>query len=352
MKNLIVSTQLQGSAHGLFQPQTLKTAISLTRSSSAPPAPAEWRGLDCLSDLLLGMNMSYLACLLEPEVAFSFGIGGVEDYLKHLDINHNLPLRFAPLVPLSKRSSKGKTAPSQERLSKSLDKWLEFFLRAEPSHDSGPTLQLSSHPSLAKSLIEIIDDFEQGEQKTLLFSHGLELNPLLRLKLLCVYSVWFYARTLSVHSYNSSTRDLAFDCARVDRITNYLPHPEFTVNDSILLATLKSQLSGEAAKIDQVFQTWAHNSVKLLKCVPEGWFKELSPEELQNKIHQLQVHWLLGTPEGLLFRLREEAYGLTHGYQEIFHPEVATWTHSGSVTLQFQSMASPELMKKNSALAA
>jgi len=37
----------------------------------------------------------------------------------------------------------------------------------------------------------------------------------------------------------------------------------------------------------------------------------------------VQMDWLLGTDAGLLFRLREELYGLSEGYDKVFYPELS-----------------------------
>lgn len=59
-----------------------------------------------------------------------------------------------------------------------------------------------------------------------------------------------------------------------------------------------------------------------MQCLPESFFLNQSAEQLEQSLYSFQIDWLLGTPAGLLYRIREELNGLREGYEQTFWPEL------------------------------
>jgi hypothetical protein len=112
----------------------------------------------------------------------------------------------------------------------------------------------------------------------------------------------------------------------VDSITDYLAKAEYISNDALLYLQsrkLKDRMKTEVwAQLEKNFQTFSHNGLCLVENLPKSFLNNLRMEELEETLYIVQMDWLLGTDAGLLFRLREELYGLCEGYEKIFYPEL------------------------------
>ena len=72
---------------------------------------------------------------------------------------------------------------------------------------------------------------------------------------------------------------------------------------------------------DFPFKSYSHNGFCLIESLPKSFIQSLHQEELEESLYIAQMDWLLGTDAGLLFRIREELFGLREGYQKIFWPD-------------------------------
>ncbi len=74
-------------------------------------------------------------------------------------------------------------------------------------------------------------------------------------------------------------------------------------------------------QLSKCFHSYSHNAVCLIENLPKSFLNSLNTEELEDTLYLVQMDWLLGADAGLLFRVREELYGLIDGYERIFWPD-------------------------------
>lgn len=178
-----------------------------------------------------------------------------------------------------------------------------------------------------EELIGIINQFEQKLTSPLVYNFNVNLPGEAIEVLLTLYSFLFNLRALIALDYNSQTKDSTFEALRVDSVSDYLADASFVANDTILYhsmmnLTKKHKVPPEFTKsMQERFQAWTHNGTTLYHSLPESIFKTNDPEELIETLYNLQMDWLLGSPSGVLFRLREELYASKEGFHRIFWPE-------------------------------
>ena len=74
----------------------------------------------------------------------------------------------------------------------------------------------------------------------------------------------------------------------------------------------------------KAFNQYNHNACCLVDQLPKSFLNSLPHSELEEALHHVQMDWLLGSEAGLLFKIREELFGATEGYDKIFWPELST----------------------------
>ena len=213
-----------------------------------------------------------------------------------------------------------------------------------------------------KPLIELINQFEEKLESPLIYHFGLKIKPELVEKLTAFYSFLFHLRTLVALEYNQSTDDSAFENLKCDSISDYIPKSDFTVNDAILywqFKKLSTPFTGYKDKdsriekllvkpLERAFFQYSHNACALICQLPESYLSQLSLTQLEEQLHNLQMNWLLGSPSGLLFRIREELFGLSEGYSNIFWPEIAGTRKKAATTLTLNVEFSEKDLQKTS----
>lgn len=179
-------------------------------------------------------------------------------------------------------------------------------------------------------LIEAIEYLESKTEVPLLYNFGLQLPKPLIEKLHHLHSLLFNLRSLVAVDHNAYIHDPTHEALKVDSITDYIPRADYVANDAILYWNFrksKEELPTPVAeKLEKSFRTYSHNGYCLIHSLPKSFLNSLRTEELEEVLYLTQMDWLLGTEAGLLFRLREELYGLREGYSQIFWPE-ASGTH-------------------------
>ena len=75
--------------------------------------------------------------------------------------------------------------------------------------------------------------------------------------------------------------------------------------------------------LEKSFKAYSHNGYCLIESLPKSFLKSLPTAELEESLYIAQMDWLLGTDAGLLFRIREELFGLKEGYDKVFWPDLA-----------------------------
>jgi hypothetical protein len=129
--------------------------------------------------------------------------------------------------------------------------------------------------------------------------------------------------------HNAHMQEMCYDGLKLDPVADYLPNIETNVNDALLFYHWKSLTQHQPhpnnhfnESMEQAFRNFTYYSYSLVKALPTEFFKQDQVNLIEQGLHMFQVDWLLGSPAGLLFRLKEELYGLKESYEKIFWPEL------------------------------
>lgn len=194
---------------------------------------------------------------------------------------------------------------------------------------------------------DLIDYLESSLRKPLLFNFSVHFSPEFQQKLLFLYSFLWNIRSLVAFDFNSYVEDSSHEGLKMDSITDYLPKAEYIVNDALMYHHFKKIfvpfISGSSSdiKIEKLlfeplnrgFHQYSHNACHLIDHLPEKFTSSLKPKELEEALYLVQMDWLLGSEAGLLFKIREEIFGIQEGYEKIFWPENNFHDHQHSVSL-------------------
>ncbi|MBL7543992.1 MAG: hypothetical protein JNL11_09255 [Bdellovibrionaceae bacterium] len=211
-----------------------------------------------------------------------------------------------------------------------------------------------------QQLIPLIDYLEDHMQKALLYNFSLGFTPEFQQRLLLLFSFLSNVRGLVALDHNSFVEDASHEAIKMDSITDYLAKPEYVVNDALLYFHFKKLftpfVSGRSSdvKIDKLlyrpldshFQKFSHNACQLIDNVPSEFLTQLNPIELEQALYLVQMDWLLGSEAGLIFKIREELFGLQEGYEKVFWPEYDFRGHKHSTRLHVCCHAHFESGKK------
>jgi len=268
------------------------------------------------ADALLGLSLVHLNKNLQhpfatPQMNYSFA----NESWKTLEPHHELYARSQPRIQALRDAMKlepSQTAASFERsftevLQASMETW-----GMDLAHLCG--------------LIESIEELEHAQDRPLLYNFELKFSRETLSKLHFVHSLLFNLRALLAMDYNAHVQDAAHEAVKVDSITDYLPKAEYVANDALLYWSFKrcreEMPKRVADKLEKSFFTYSHNGAALIEGLPKSFLKKLSTEELEETLFLVQMDWLLGTDAGLLFRIREELYGIVEGYEQIFYHDI------------------------------
>lgn len=206
-------------------------------------------------------------------------------------------------------------------------------------------------------LLESFQWFENKIGAPLLYNFGLNFSKTFMEKLHSLYSFLYHLRGLVAVDHNAHTEDPSHEGVKVDAITDYLPRAEYVVNDALLYWNFKKfsqPFSGPkapdsrfeklfVAPMEKSFQKYSHNACKLVDNLPSNFLNSMNPVELEEAFYLVQMDWLLGSPAGLLFKVREELFGLQSGYEKIFWKDAEPKHHAKPFSLHL----SCELKEEN-----
>lgn len=185
------------------------------------------------------------------------------------------------------------------------------------------------------SLIQWIDQLESHLGSNLLYNSRFKMSEELTEKFLSLYSFLFHVRSLFALQHNSLVQDSSFEAVKCDSIQDYLPKADFTTNDALVYWQFKKLSTPFVAHKDKdiriekllvdplqrAFEQFNHNACTLVNHLPKQLLENTPQADLEETFYQWQMDWLLGSSAGLLFRLREELFAATRGYNEFFWPE-------------------------------
>ncbi len=211
-----------------------------------------------------------------------------------------------------------------------------------------------------QQLIPLVDYLEDHLKKPLLYNFSLAFSPEFQQRLLLLFSFLSNIRSLVALDHNSFIDDPSHEAIKMDSITDFLAKPEYVVNDALMYFHFKKLfapfVSGRSSDVkiekllykplDSHFQKFSHNACQLIENLPAPFLNQLNPIELEQALYLIQMDWLLGSEAGLIFKIREELFGLQEGYEKIFWPEYDFRGHKHSTKLHVCCHAQFESGKK------
>ncbi len=266
---------------------------------SQPEAPFHY-----FSDALVGLSLVHLNTHLKnpfsaPKMNFPF----CSEAWLALEPHHEMFSRSQPRVQSLREHMKESPVALTEYFERNCTETLD-----ESLHSWGLDLDHLSH------LVEAIDYLETKVGQPLLYNFGLKLSKPMVEKLHHLHSLLFNLRSLIALDYNAHTQDPTHDACKVDSITDYLSKAEYVANDALLYFNFRKQKPNVKPEVYQTleksFKTYSHNGYCLIESLPKPFLSSLHSAELEETLYIVQMDWLLGTDAGLLFRIREELYGL------------------------------------------
>lgn len=177
-------------------------------------------------------------------------------------------------------------------------------------------------------LIEALNQMETRRSHPLLFDTKIQLTASTINILQTLHSLLYNLRAISAIHYNTHRADPLFDGLQLDTVKDYFHAPDLLTNESMLYYHIQSHLGASNSErkthnwINDAFLSYLPQSHFLVNALPEEFFANKGREQLEQDIYTFQIDWLLGSPAGLLYRLREELIGLREGYDQTFWPEL------------------------------
>lgn len=190
-------------------------------------------------------------------------------------------------------------------------------------------------------LANLINHIEEETDRPLLYNFDFQVTESCLQQLLFLHSLLFNLRTLVAMDYNAYIQEPTHEALHVDSISDYLPRAEYVVNDALLYLQFTKQVEkmqkSAAQSLEQAFLNYSHNGTCLVRNMPPSFLQSMKPELLEESLYLVQMDWLLGSPAGLLYRIREEVFGLIEGYNEIFWPDAQQMKTNKSKVLTVQT---------------
>jgi len=196
------------------------------------------------------------------------------------------------------------------------------------------------------AIIDAVSHFENKSGKHLIYNFGLSFSKDFTEKLLELFSCLFHLRALVALDHNAHTQDATFEAVKVDAISDYLPKPDYVVHDALLYLNFKrlshpfAQQRGDVrmdkllvSPLQKAFEQHTHNAYWLVEQLPKNFLNSFNQAELEEALYLVQTDWLLGSEAGVLFKIREELYGLEYGYEKIFWHDLENKPHSPASNL-------------------
>lgn len=314
---------------GTCKPTSVRFWSSENQKAFKPEAPFKY-----MADALVGLSLfklnSYIKSpVLRPEYSYE----KITEAWSQLDPHHHIFDRSNDR--LSSIHSNPKATPHEVYA-----QFEQAFLNAFESIQKPWGLDLSD----VGPLLDTVSWLEEKTGEALLFNMDYQWSRPFREKLFSLYSFLHNLRSVVAIDINAHIEDPSHEAVKVDAITDYLPRAEYVVNDALLYWNFKKITQPWAHKakspkpdsqvdtllvepLDKAFHKFSHNAVRLVKNLPSRFMESLSPVEMEEALYLVQMDWLLGSDAGLLFRIREELFGIQNGYEEIFWQDLDNCSH-------------------------
>jgi hypothetical protein len=279
--------------------------------------------LKYMADALAGLSMIRLNANLQcPLSNGKFSTESCNEAWNHLDPHHLMYQRSQQRVS----SLRSKMASVSPQLISSFEKTFTETLNNACKPDGIDLKDLWP-------LLDAITYLESKISSPLLFNFSLSFSKSFTEKCHALYSLLFHIRTLVAIDQNGhQVEDSSHEALKVDSITDYLPRSEYIVNDALLYynfkklahvftSTKESNVKVEKLLVEPMlkcFENFTHDAVYLVESLPKDFLEKFRSNDLEEALYLVQMDWLLGSEAGLLFRMREELFGLLNGYEKIF----------------------------------
>lgn len=298
------------SPHSGFKPQKIQFWKPEAFKNQKPEAPFTY-----MSDALVGLSLIHLNTYFRSPVAHpELNLQFCDQAWRSLDPHIELFQRSRPRLQSLRKGSK----PQDQAV-------IDAFERI-----ASENIECSMHPwgldlqNLA-TLVDAIDHLEGKTKKPLLYNFDLTLEKSFVQKLHFLHSLLFHLRALIALDFNAHVQDVSHEAVKVDSITDYVQRAEYIANDALLywqfLKHEEKMPETTFLSLKKTFQQLSHNGACLIENLPKSHINELSKDGFTESLYSLQMDWLLGSDAGLIFRIREELYGLKEGYDRVFWPE-------------------------------
>jgi hypothetical protein len=282
--------------------------------------------LKYMADALTGLSLIRLNSSLQcPLNKGDLPVSECHEAWNHLDPHHTLYQRSQQRV----QSLKSKIAITNPQVVSSFEKTFTETLNNACKPEGIDLKDLWP-------LLDAVTFLENKISSPLLFNFGISLSKAFVDKCHALYCLLFHVRTLIAIDHNGQqVEDTSQEALKVDSITDYLPRAEYIVNDAMLyyhfrklshpfLATRQSDVKVEKLLVEPMqkhFEQFTHDAVCLIDQLPTEFLEKFRANDMEEALHLVQMDWLLGSEAGLLFRFREELFGLLNGYEKIFWHE-------------------------------
>jgi hypothetical protein len=280
--------------------------------------------LKYMADALTGLSLIRLNPNLQCPVTHDLPTSTCNEAWNQLDPHHALYQKSQNRV----QSLKSKMPPANAAL---IGKFEKSFTETLNNACKSDGLDLKD----LWPLLDAINFLENKISSPLLFNFSLNLSKSFVEKCHTLYCLLFHVRTLIATDYNAhQVSDTTHEALKVDSITDYLPRSEYIVNDAMLyyhfrkaaqaLTGRNSDVKVEKLLLDPMnkyFEQFTHDAVCLIDQLPKEFLENFRSSDMEEALYLVQMDWLLGSDAGLLFRLREELFGLANGYEKIFWHE-------------------------------
>jgi hypothetical protein len=309
--SLWLGYDVEVTAGPIHQPKKIVAWKEHQFKKAHPDKPLRYK-----ADALVGLSLIHLNQHLKnpfstPNMNFSFAN---ESWLS-FEPHHELFVRSQPRVSSLRTHIKASSSSAIENFEKTFTEILDTAIQP-----TGIDLENLTE------LISAIEFLENKMGRPLLYHFAMQLNRSTIEKLHYLHSLLFNLRSLMAMDFNAYVQDPTHECIKVDSISDYINKAEYVANDAMLywnFKKIKDTLPEAAQKtLEENFRTYSHNGFCLIESLPKSFLNSMSLEQLEESLYIAQMDWLLGTDAGLLFRCREELYGISEGYDKIFWPEL------------------------------
>ncbi|AZZ37116.1 hypothetical protein CIK05_10035 [Bdellovibrio sp. qaytius] len=316
--SLVMGFEIKTVRGPVLKPVSLEMWDQKSRFAEfTPHAPLKF-----MNDSLVGLQFHKLTNFLNAADQKPFINQAIEELCPYSTLFYSCADRLFPIQKQLK--------PVDEKLVQTFEKnWFAYW----DAQDFSKGINFNK----LDQAFDMLSEFESQMKAPLMYNFTLQFSKKFNDHLLAMYSFLFHLRSLIALDHNIHIDDSSFESVKCDSISDYLPRADFTTNDALVywqFKKLATPFVGQKDKdirveklfvepMQRAFDQYNHNACALIDQLPQDLLSSKPNTELEQHLHQIQMDWLLGSSAGLLFRVREELFGLHHGYDKVFWTEAS-----------------------------